>query len=145
MSAASSSPYLTPSHHPLSLSSSHTSSSHPHPHPRIPSLHLRLCLSHTTPSPLSPSTPHLHFWYFPPGWRCSPDLPPFSSSQSKTFVDALLSNSDLLCYFAATCGGSLVLWFYFCQPSHRVQPHREGPCWDWTCVSLGVRCWSCCG
>lgn len=35
--------------------------------------------------------------------------------------------------------------FFFGRYSCREQPHAGAPCWEWTCVSLGGRCWSCCG
>ncbi len=41
-------------------------------------------------------------------------------------MDALLFSLSLLYYFVATCGGSPVLWFFSCQPSHRAKPSQRG-------------------
>lgn len=122
----------------LSLSCSHTSPSHPHPHPRKDTLPASLPVSLTPASPLQPL--QLHFFHILLGRRCSSD------PRSETFFAWMLSS------LIRPCSPTLLLpvevpWFPASSASRRTgrSPRREAPCWEWTCVSLGVRCWSCCG
>lgn len=141
VSAAS--PSLPPSPHSLALSLTHI------PITSTPKDTLSASVS-LTPDlfllhPLQPFQLHPLPPPFLPGRRCSSDRLPFYF-QPETFLWMLSSS-------VPPCSATLLLpveaprFSGSSSASRRTgcSRQREASCWEWTCVSSGVRCWSCCG